>query len=113
MVDLLAAKQSCMKIEQLQKQAGLASELLKVMASQSRLLILCQLLDGEKSVQDLELKLKLKQSALSQHLAILRREKFVKTRREAQFIYYSIARDEIVTVLETLYSIYCAPSKGK
>jgi DNA-binding transcriptional ArsR family regulator len=102
-----------MKIEQLQKQAASATDLLKVMASRSRLLVLCQLLDGEKSVHDLEQKLKMRQSTLSQHLAILRREKFVKTRREAQFIYYALARDEIVTVLEALYSIYCAPKKAR
>ena len=107
----LRADCSCMNLDQLQSHATMASDLLKIMASRSRLLILCQLLDGEKSVQFLEAKLQMRQPALSQHLAILRRERFVHTRREAQFIYYALARDDFVSVLQALHSIYCKPVK--
>lgn len=99
-----------MNAQLLQEKAADASSLLKVMASESRLFILCQLVDGEKSVNHLEELVGMRQSALSQHLAILRREKLVITRRAAQFIYYSLASAEARTILETLYGIYCAPN---
>lgn len=99
-----------MDVQMLQEKAADASGLLKVMASESRLFILCQLVDGEKSVNQLEELVGMRQSALSQHLAILRREKLVTTRRAAQFIYYSLASAEARTILETLYGIYCAPN---
>ncbi len=85
-----------------------ASELLKSMANEWRLLILCHLTKGEKSVSELEQLIALSQSALSQHLAILRREKLVVTRREAQSIFYSLSGGEAKAVLETLYHLYCS-----
>jgi DNA-binding transcriptional ArsR family regulator len=102
-----------MDVQMLQEKAADASGLLKVLASESRLLILCQLIDGEKSVNQLEELVGMRQSALSQHLAILRREKLVVTRRSAQFIYYSLASDEARTLMATLYDIYCAPKKKR
>lgn len=103
-----------MKLEKLESKAHAASDLLKVLSSPSRLQIMCQLVDGPKSVQQLEGAVGLRQSALSQHLAILRREKLVTTRRESQFIYYSLHSTEAMAIIRALYQIYCAPrSKAK
>lgn len=87
-----------------------ASTLLKAMSNERRLLILCYLAEGEKSVGELEDLVDLSQSALSQHLARLRRDKLVRTRRSAQNIYYSLNGHEAQTVMATLHSLYCAPS---
>jgi len=99
-------------LQKLQDQARNASTLLKAMSNQYRLLILCQLLGQERSVGELERVVGLSQSALSQHLARLRRDALVKTRREAQTIFYSLKGDEVALVLETLYGIYCAPPQS-
>ncbi len=77
------------------------------MSNQHRLLILCRLVQGEKCVSELEKMIGLSQSALSQHLARLRRDDLVKTRREAQTIYYSLNGEEANAVIETLYDLYC------
>ncbi|MHB0775339.1 ArsR/SmtB family transcription factor [Halomonas sp. WWR20] len=85
-----------------------ATSLLKAMANENRLRILCLLDDSELSVTELNGKLNLSQSALSQHLAILRREGLVTTRRASQTIYYSLKGEEtrtVVSALETLYAI--------
>jgi DNA-binding transcriptional ArsR family regulator len=100
-----------MNVALLQTKANTASELLKVLANENRLLIVCQLVDGEKSVNELEQRVGIRQSALSQHLAILRREKIVKTRRESQFIYYSLESFEAKQILTTLYDMYCKPKR--
>ncbi len=91
----------------LQDKAENVSNLLKVMANKWRLLILCHLANEEQSVGDLETKLGLSQSALSQHLAVLRREHLVNTRRSAQSIYYSLASDDVKAVMITLYDRFC------
>ncbi|AUG52374.1 ArsR/SmtB family transcription factor [Thalassospira marina] len=96
-----------MEIKELEQQAERASGLLKAMSNQSRLMILCQLHNGERSVGELERIIGLSQSALSQHLARLRRDQLVKTRREAQTIYYSLHGDEAIRVIKTLYELYC------
>jgi DNA-binding transcriptional ArsR family regulator len=100
-----------MNIALLQDKATTASALMKVLANESRLLILCQLVDGDKSVNELEGLVGLRQSALSQHLAILRRERLVRTKREAQFIFYSLASPEVRAIMKTLYQIYCTPRR--
>lgn len=97
-----------MDVDDLRKNATRATALLKSMANEWRLLILCNLADGAKSVSELESLIGLSQSALSQHLAILRREHLVSTRREAQSIYYSLASGEAEAIMATLYSLYCA-----
>jgi DNA-binding transcriptional ArsR family regulator len=97
-----------MDFEQMQASAGEASTLLKSMSNENRLLILCQLLEGEKSVTELQSHLPLSQSALSQHLAVLRRDGLVTTKRVAQSIYYSLNGTEARAVLATLYDLYCA-----
>ena len=97
-----------MDFDALADKAEQASQLLNSLANDRRLLILCHLSEGEKSVGELERLVDLSQSALSQHLARLRRDELVSTRRQAQTIYYSIASPEAGAVLETLHAIYCA-----
>ena len=94
-------------VESLNTSAWRASALLKAMGNPHRLTILCQLIRAERSVGELERIVGLSQSALSQHLARLRRDKLVKTRRCAQTIYYSLAGNEAETILSTLYRLYC------
>ncbi|MGB0682428.1 MAG: ArsR/SmtB family transcription factor [Magnetovibrionaceae bacterium] len=93
-------------LEQLAENAKRASTLLKAMANQHRLMVLCQLVKGEKNVGELERIIGLSQSALSQHLARLRRDRIVKTRRVAQTIYYSLSGEEASAIIETLYTLY-------
>jgi DNA-binding transcriptional ArsR family regulator len=93
--------------ETLEQNALRASTLLKAMSNQHRLMILCQLASGEKRVGELEQLIGLSQSALSQHLARLRRDNLVKTRRSAQTIFYSLAGPEAASVIQTLYGLYC------
>ncbi|MEC9483340.1 MAG: metalloregulator ArsR/SmtB family transcription factor [Halomonas sp.] len=83
-----------------------ATNLLKAMANENRLRILCLLDDSELSVSELNTRLALSQSALSQHLAILRREGLVTTRRSSQTIYYSLQGKEARTVVDTLAQLY-------
>ncbi len=83
-----------------------AGKLLKAMGNERRFLILCHLLDGEVCVGELEKKVDLRQSALSQHLAKLRDAGLVETRREAQSIYYSIKGEEVEQVMEAVNKIY-------
>jgi DNA-binding transcriptional ArsR family regulator len=101
-----------MKSSDLEQNARKASLLLKAMANERRLLILCFLAQGEKSVGELESLVSLSQSALSQHLARLRRDGLVATRREAQTIYYSLAGREAGAIMETLYALFCEPVKA-
>ena len=96
------------ELQKLRDNAVEAGDLLKVLANHNRLLILCQLLDGEKSVQQLQGAVGLSQSAISQQLAILRAHKMVSTRRQAQSIFYTLASTEAEALLETLYDLYCA-----
>ena len=84
-----------------------ASTLLKAMGNTHRLMILCQLAKGERCVGDLERVVDISQSALSQHLARLRRDGLVSTRRSAQTIYYSLAGHEAREIISTLYDLYC------
>jgi len=83
-----------------------ASELLRVLSNPKRLLILCYLSDGELSVQQLQVATELGQSTVSQQLAIMRGEKLVSARREAQSVYYSLESDEAYAIIGTLQSLY-------
>lgn len=96
------------ELQKLEENARRASTLLKAMSNQHRLMILCQISNEEKSVGELEEIIGLSQSALSQHLARLRRDNLVQTRRDAQTIYYSLKGTEASKVIETLYNLYCA-----
>ena len=98
-----------MNLQELQSKAGAAEALLKVAASKHRLVILCELLQGERSVAALRQAIGLSQSALSQHLARLREENVVVTRREAQTIYYSLASSRVTKLIGLLYELYCSP----
>lgn len=97
-----------MDVDQLQASAAKASALLKALGNEHRLLILCQLMRGERSVGELVRFVGLSQSALSQHLARLRRDGVVGTRREAQTIYYTVASREALALLESLRDLYGA-----
>jgi DNA-binding transcriptional ArsR family regulator len=90
-----------------------ASEFLKALSHEVRLLILCFLIDGEKSVGEIEKMLKLRQPAVSQQLARLRADGLVDTRRNGKNIYYSLARSEIGEVIEALHGAFCKPRKGR
>jgi DNA-binding transcriptional ArsR family regulator len=92
---------------ELQDKVGHAAQLLKALGNPHRLLILCQLLEGEKSVGELVASVGLSQSALSQHLARLRRDSLVRTRRAAQTIYYAIEGAHAQAILVTLHQLYC------
>lgn len=87
--------------------AGDAARLLKMIANEKRLQVLCLLAEGERSVGELNARLDLSQSALSQHLALLREDGLVQTRREAQTILYSVAPGPVQQILRTLHAIYC------
>ncbi|MEM6462286.1 MAG: metalloregulator ArsR/SmtB family transcription factor [Pseudomonadota bacterium] len=97
----------------LQEKAEKASQLLAAMANPKRLLILCNLVQGEMAVGTLAGAVDLSQSALSQHLAKLRALNLVSTRRDAQTIYYSVASGEVQAILETLYELYCKEPEGR
>lgn len=86
--------------------------LLKKMAHIDRLLILCHLSDGEISAGELSRRSHLSQSAFSQHLAILRREQLISTRRESQTIFYSLSNSQVVDVLRVLKQVFCQDIGG-
>ena len=95
--------------EAMEEQAGKASTLLGAMSNEKRLMILCQLVKRERSVNELAELLNAPQSTISQHLALLRREGFVQARRDAQTQFYSLAGNEARAILETLQALYCDP----
>lgn len=102
-----------MNIQELESNSEEAAELLKALANRHRLMILCELHNGERSVSALEAVVPLSQSALSQHLAKLREGGFVATRREAQTIYYSLADTRVARLIGVLHELFCAPEKSK
>lgn len=87
--------------------AARATEFLRSLSNPHRLLILCQLSQGEKSVGELCEILDLRQPTLSQHLARLRAEGLVSTRRDGTAIFYSLEREDVLPVIEVLYSVFC------
>ncbi len=94
-------------LSDLNDSAESASELLKTLSHSGRLMILCNLADGEKSVSELEDMLGTRQAAVSQQLARLRKDKLVRFRREGKTVYYSLADSKARRVIELLYSLYC------
>jgi ArsR family transcriptional regulator, virulence genes transcriptional regulator len=92
---------------QMQARAEEAADLLKALSNPQRLRMMCLLIDGEKTVGELNAAIDLSQSALSQHLAVLRDGGLVRTRREAQNVYYSVAEGPVQRVIETLHDLYC------
>ena len=98
-------------LERFQASAGDAARLLKSLSSENRLMILCQIGDGERQVADLLPLVGLSQSALSQHLAVLRRDDLVATRKEAQTVYYSLRSHEVREMIGLLHRLYCSEPK--
>ncbi|MBS0199862.1 MAG: winged helix-turn-helix transcriptional regulator [Proteobacteria bacterium] len=101
--------------EAMRTHSGEAARLLRALANDKRLMMLCLLVEGERSVGELNARVDLSQSALSQHLAVLREDGLVETRREAQTIYYSLADGPAHAIIETLHGIYCGapPARRK
>jgi len=97
-----------MKSEEMQEAADRAVALLKALGSRNRLMILCTLAEGERSVGALAGEMGLRDTVVSQHLGLLRRDGLVQSRRDGQTIYYALAGDEARRVITTLYDIYCA-----
>jgi len=97
--------------ERLRAAAGNAVGALKVLANEARLLLLCQLSQGEMCVSDLEESLGIRQPTLSQQLGVLRNEGVVNTRREGKNVYYSVADPALLEILAVLYRIYCPKEK--
>lgn len=94
----------------MREHAADATRLLKALANEKRLMLLCLLVEGERSVGELNARVELSQSALSQHLAVLRQDGLVTTRREAQTIYYAVAPGPAQQVIATLHDVYCGGS---
>ena len=96
-------------LDQMAQSAHRASSLMKTLGHKDRLMILCHLADGEKSVGQIADLLQLSQSPLSQHLSRMRKEGLVNTRREAQTIFYSLKSGEASRIVKVLYELFCAP----
>jgi len=97
------------KLDQMAESAREASVFLKVLAHEARLMILCYLVDGERSVKELEDLLSLRQPTVSQQLARLRLEGLVDTRRDGKTIYYSLNSDRARRIIEVIYDLFCPP----
>ena len=96
-------------VDAMQEQASKASTLLSAMCNETRLMLLCQLIGTERSVNELARLLSAPQSTVSQHLALLRRQALVSGRRDGQTHFYSLAGVEARAILETLQTLYCEP----
>lgn len=96
-----------MNLKMMEENASQAVVLLKAMANERRLFILCLLLEGELSVGQIAEKLELSQSALSQHLGWLRKDELVSTRKESQTVFYSLNSEEVKSVIQLLHDLYC------
>ena len=108
-----AADLPVLDLEWMRQQAGQVVSLLKVMGNPDRLLLLCQMLQAEYSVGELEELLDIHQPTLSQQLSVLRNEGLVSTRRDGKYIYYSVSHPHVQAVLETLYRLYCVDQRGE
>ena len=91
----------------MEETAPKVSALMKVLSNEHRLMILCLLVEQERSVGDMARALDMRQAALSQQLALLRKDGLVNTRRDAQTIFYSLARDDVRSLMGFLYETYC------
>jgi ArsR family transcriptional regulator len=98
-------------IKKLQRNAGKAADFLRALGNPHRLMILCELIQGERSVTELESAIGLRQPSLSQQLARLRAERLVATRREARTIRYRLAEPAVIKTMTLLHEIYCSPKR--
>jgi DNA-binding transcriptional ArsR family regulator len=105
--------ESTLDIQEMKLAAARAGGLLKALANPDRLLLLCQLSQGECCVSDLEELLDIRQPTLSQQLGVLREEELVSTRRDGRQIFYSIASAKALAVMQVLYEQFCTTRKGK
>ena len=101
------------EVQKMRQSAGRATEMLRTLANKDRLLLLCQLAQGEKCVNEIEATLDIQQPTLSQQLGVLRAKGLVATRREGKYIYYRVADTTALAVLNTLYELYCKKGRGK
>ncbi len=101
------AELSQQQVALLRASASKACALLKVLANEDRLLILCQLTQGERAVGELEAQTGVRQPTLSQQLGVLREEGLVTTRRDGKYIYYCLASTEVIQLMQTLSGLYC------
>ena len=108
----MAHDQDKFDLQEMQAAAVRACSLLKTLGNADRLLLLCQLTQGEFCVSELESMLGIQQPTLSQQLGVLREEKLVNTRREGKQIYYSLASKEATAVMQVLYQLYCVKPQG-
>lgn len=108
----VAALTEDMSLDDMRRNAADAVALLKSLANESRLLIMCVLAEGELSVGDLNQRIELSPSALSQHLAVLRKQGLVTTRREGQVIHYALADSKAIPLIERLHDIFCGDEGG-
>ncbi len=99
-------------VSRLRESASKACALLKALANEDRLLILCQLTQGERNVGELEAMTGVRQPTLSQQLGVLRDEGLVATRREGKYIFYGLASHEVIQVMKTLSGLYCGRVLG-
>ena len=99
-------------LEKMKTSAGKACQMMKVLSNPDRLMLLCQLSQGEKRVGELEEILGIVQPTLSQQLTVLRDEELVVTRREGKNIYYQIASPQAMAVMEVLFQQFCGPQEG-
>jgi len=97
---------------QMQDNAGKACGLLKAMANEARLMVLCHLIERERSVSELQEVVGLSQSAMSQHLAVLRDQGIVATRRDGQSVYYRVAEGPAMSLMEALHHEFCSSQSG-
>ncbi len=97
----------------MRRTAPAIAELMKVLSNETRLMILCVLVEGERSVNDLAETLEVRGPTMSQQLALLRKDGLVKTRREGQTIYYSLARDDIQALMGFLHDSYCGRDRKR
>ena len=109
----LLAKSRDLDIDMMIANAEKASEFLKALSHEARLVILCLLIEGEKSVAEIEQMLSLRQPAVSQQLARLRADNLVETRRDGKNIYYTLARPEVREIIEALHAAFCRPRRSK
>ena len=96
-----------MELIKMKETAAEVSELLKTMAHPERLMVLCQLVDGEVGAGQLQENSALSQSAFSQHLSVLRKHNLVKIRKESQSVFYSLADKRVEALIESFYTIFC------
>ena len=101
------------ELDRMTDNAKRASDFLKALAHESRLMILCNLAEGEKSVSELEDILNLRQPTVSQQLARLRGDGLVSTRRDGKVVYYALASEDARTVIGAIYDVFCRKTRRR